>query len=208
MAMSNRFTRAIILAAGFATTAFGYAPRAQASVIVTMEEVGSDVVLMGSGSLNLAGLSFFATETIDSIVFPSVGVFGVGPNIALVDIYSGVTGPSNFGSGTYTVSDSGSGDTFSIDSAGQFLLDVPTGYTGGALSGSSTYANSTFASLGVTPGTYVWTWGNSDLHDSLTLEIETTPTGVPEPATTLLLGLPIAATMLARRRAKRLGTST
>jgi hypothetical protein len=203
MTMNNRFARAVILAAGFATTAFGYASRAQASVIVTMEEVGSDVVLMGSGSLNLAGLSFVGPETINSIVYASFGVFGVGPNGASVDLYSGVSGPSSFGSGTAIVSDSGSGDTFSIDFESGILLDVPTGYMGGALSGSSTYTNSTFASLGVTPGTYVWTWGSSDLHDSVTLQIESTPTGVPEPATTLLLGLPIAATVLARRRAKR-----
>ena len=39
-------------------------------------------------------------------------------------------------------------------------LWVPQGYvSGGALSDSMTYNNATFASLGLTLGTYVWSWG-------------------------------------------------
>jgi hypothetical protein len=37
---------------------------------------------------------------------------------------------------------------------------VPAGYTSGsALSETDTYAGKTFASMGLTPGTYVWKWG-------------------------------------------------
>jgi hypothetical protein len=42
--------------------------------------------------------------------------------------------------------------------------------SGGALSVTSTYANPTFSSLGVTPGTYEWTWGDGK-NQNFTLEI-------------------------------------
>ena len=47
---------------------------------------------------------------------------------------------------------------------------MPQGYvSGGALSDSMTFNNATFASLGVTPGTYVWTWGTGLPNQNFTL---------------------------------------
>jgi hypothetical protein len=46
-----------------------------------------------------------------------------------------------------------------VGSTSPGALFVPTGYSGTLLSDSATYSGQTFASLGVTPGTYVWTWG-------------------------------------------------
>jgi hypothetical protein len=63
---------------------------------------------------------------------------------------------------------------------------LPQGYVSGdPLSDSATYTGATFASLGVTPGTYVWTWGSGADADNFTLQIG--PTAAPEPSSLLLL---------------------
>ena len=49
---------------------------------------------------------------------------------------------------------------------------MPQGYvSGAALSDSMTFNNATFASLGVIPGTYVWTWGTGLPNQNFTLVI-------------------------------------
>jgi hypothetical protein len=56
---------------------------------------------------------------------------------------------------------------------GQLIL--PQGYVSGtALSGTATWANQTLASLGLTPGQYVYTWGANATADSLTINLLTT----------------------------------
>lgn len=90
---------------------------------------------------------------------------------------SGFTGPSSFGSGDFTVSTNGIGDFVGIYVAANQLY-VPPGYvSGAALSSSGTWNNTTFATLGVTPGTYVWTWGTG-ADQNFTLVIE--GPGVPD----------------------------
>jgi hypothetical protein len=64
---------------------------------------------------------------------------------------------------------------------------VPIGYVSGtALSDSATYSGTTLASLGVTPGTYVWTWGTG-ANQNFTLQIR--PAVPPPPP-----GPPVAIT--------------
>ena len=66
----------------------------------------------------------------------------------------------------------GSGDFVGIQVLwdGHGILIVPQGYvSGAALSDSMTFNNATFASLGVTPGTYVWTWGTGLANQNFTL---------------------------------------
>jgi hypothetical protein len=70
-------------------------------------------------------------------------------------------------------------------------LAVPFSYvSGSALLDTSTYDNATLASLGVTPGAYIWTWGAGASADSLPLQIGPAPTNTPEPAS---LALSLAA---------------
>src|SRR5205807_10308158 len=73
---------------------------------------------------------------------------------------------------------SGSGDTVGTEAdcskdgsnCDRFLI-VPRGYVSGtALSDSATYNGKTFATLGVTPGTYVWTWGTG-ANQNFTLDV-------------------------------------
>jgi hypothetical protein len=80
------------------------------------------------------------------------------------------------------------------------VLALPENYVSGSpLSDSSTYDNQNFASLDVTPGVYVWTWGSGATADSFTLDIGAAP-AVPEPASLTLLGVALAGLGVARRR--------
>ena len=163
---------------------------AQAGYTVTLQEVGPDVVATGSGRLDLTGLTFVVSAPTRSVIEPIIFFKIVpGPTGGRVDVYQPIlprfiSGPAFFGNlDVTTYANSGSGDLvgmFRFGSqagglAGPFVpsLAVPTGYVSGtALSDSATYNNATLASLGVTPGTYVWTWGTG-ANQNFTLKILT-----------------------------------
>jgi hypothetical protein len=52
------------------------------------------------------------------------------------------------------------------------------------LNATDTYAGQTISSLGLTPGTYTWTWGTGAHADSLTVQIG--PAAIPEPSTAII----------------------
>jgi hypothetical protein len=86
-----------------------------------------------------------------------------------------ISSPSTFGSGGTAFASSGSGDNVGITPPAADNFFVPHGYVSdSALSDTAIYDSATFASLGVTPGTYVWTWGTG-ADQSFTLEIGQTP---------------------------------
>jgi PEP-CTERM motif-containing protein len=173
---------------------------AEASVVIDVTEVGGNVVTTGSGTVDLAGLTLFSTGgTSGGVVEPVRGTILLGPG-ASVDFYAGVTGPTSFGAGDVTFASSLSGDAFGLDGIPEQTIVVPAGYMSGtALSGSATYTGQTFASLGLTPGTYVYTWGSGPTADSLTINIE----AIPEPGTWAMMTLGFAALGLAGFRATR-----
>ena len=140
---------------------------AQAGYIVTLRQVGSDVVATGSGSLDLTGLPDPLTAFSQSLINPFIGNIVTGSSNApsgACDAYeAAITGPSSFGRGSETFASSGTGDIAGMLFFGgrDSLLLVPEGYvSGAALSDSATYNKTTLVSLFVTPGTYVWAWGD------------------------------------------------
>ena len=168
---------------------------AQAGYIVTLQQVGPNVVATGSGAINLTGLTIFgpSTSLFNPEIFPGAGVQAggnivTGPTSSSADLYSEPRGPTSFGSGGVTLASSGSGDIVGIlpgrvypDLFLRFLI-VPRGYVSGTfLSNSATYSGKTIATLGVTPGTYVWTWGIAR-DQNFTLQIlAANPTPTPTP---------------------------
>lgn len=171
----------------FATLVFAaISPHAKAAYVLTLQQTAGNVVATGSGSFNLAAL------TVNSL-----GNVGFGADVHAVfaqlylgsssteDIYQGLSGPTNFGSGALFDANSNTGPFAGVQGTGG-LLFVPGGYTSGTiLSDSATWTGATLSSLGVTPGTYTYTWGSGATADSFTLN------AVPEPSTwaTLLAGV-------------------
>jgi hypothetical protein len=140
---------------------------AQAGYVVTLQEVGNDVVATGSGPIDLAGLHFDRIASSSALIGPAFGRIVTGPSGseagASVLLYSGPIGPTSFGAGGTTVPNSSSGNPAGI-LADPGEIVVPQGYVSNdPLSDTSTYTGKTFSTLGVTPGTYEWTWG-PELH--------------------------------------------
>ena len=161
----------------------GITQSARANFIATINQVGTDVVVTGSGTIDLTGLSFFANGSAPSaMIIPIQGLLAL--NHGPVQFYANISGPFSFGMGGTTLASSSSGDAVGLEGLGSNRLFVPSGYlSGNPLSDTSTYNNETFASLGITPGTYTWTWGTGIHADSFTLQI------VPEPSTLALLAV-------------------
>jgi PEP-CTERM motif len=173
---------------------------AEASVVIDIAQDGPNVVASGSGAIDLADLSYLGSGNLQmpSTVWGSKGaVIFVGSSRESHE-YGLSSGPTSFGTGSFPYyTTTHSGDSFGLSSAGQDLI-VTAGYVSGSpLSGSATFDSATIASLGLTPGRYVYTWGNGANADSLTVNIG----GVPEPATwgMMITGLGLLGAFYRRR---------
>ena len=153
---------------------------------VTLQQIGANVEAHGSGAFNLVGLTLSGPGAGGlPLVQANSGIIQIGAaNHPNSDAYIGFTGPTNFGVGTQFLASIGSGDFVAIfggiadGGVGHFLF-VPTGYVSGtALLNSMTFNNATFASLGVTTGTYTWTWGTGLPNQNFTLRIGAA--GIPD----------------------------
>jgi hypothetical protein len=170
---------------------------ARASIVITIEQVGNNVVASGSGTVNLTDLTFVSQAGAVEAIIPVPAFIGMGTTITTpttrLDAYQGLTGPATFGTAdtTGTPVTSGSGDLFAFNASwdappSRPTLFVPHGYTSGTeLSAADTYAGQTFASMGLTPGTYTWNWGTGANADSFKVQI-VPATAIPEPSTAIL----------------------
>jgi hypothetical protein len=187
--------------AGVACVATSAGP-AQAAYIVTFSQHGPDVVASGSGTIDVDGLTFITSGFTTPEIAPTFATEATGAAGA-VDEYSGASGPSppiGWGPGVFTSATMGTGDLVGIQKliGEPGFVFVPMGYASGApLSDMATYAGQSFATLGLTPGVYLYTFGSGATADTFTVNI-----AVPEPASLTLLGTVIGLGLVARRRRK------
>ena len=201
----SRLRLRVLVAVGSITTALAVGPlaeKAEASVVIDIYQKGGDVLAAGTGTIDLTDLVFEGTAASRATVTPANGIVLVGPGpsgpaLPDLDAYAGASGPASFGSGGAKGASVGSGSFFGVLGVLGFI-EVPLDYVSGTpLSGSSTWDGQTLASLGLTPGTYVYSWGTGADADSLTVNIE----GVPEPSTWAMMVLGFAGLSLAGYRA-------
>lgn len=183
---------ALFLSLGFASL--------NGAMTVTIQESGADVSMSFTGSIITTNLDAGSSDTSQGLVEPSAGILIIGPaSSTAVQEYDAnvsfpITGSTSLGSGVVGIADSGSGDIFGILSDGGFLL--PSSYgSGTSLTGSSTYSGTSLSGLGLTAGTYNWSWGSGGGADTVTLTI------VPEPGVyAALFGLAALGFVAFRRR--------
>jgi hypothetical protein len=190
---------------------FGYPQSAVASLIIDIQQVGSDVDLTMSGSINTAALTGPGGTSSQTApyIYPSYSTLGTGTAGAQVSLYTGsFSGPSSWGTGSWTYPTTTSGDAVfwgGVSAPGKMWL--PLGYaTGSSLSASMTWSGQTLATLGLTIGTYTETWGTGPTADSLTVNVSPAAS-VPEPSTAILAAIwavsGIGCGLVRRRRAQR-----
>ena len=176
----------LVAVAALASPAWG-------QVTITCLEVGPDVVCSSPGGpIATTGLTGLTTIGSPSAVVPSQPAVVIG-SASSIDRYSGLSSPGAFGAGGTTLPSTESGPLFGAAGSGGTVLAVPTGHTSGATVGASsmTFSTATFATLGMIPGTYPWTWASG----TLTLQIGPPP-AVPAASTAGLALLMLAALVL------------
>jgi hypothetical protein len=151
---------------------------AYGAVVINIVESGGNVVATSSGTINLGSMTRFLMNIAgsDAGVNPSGAAIVMATGI--IDAYFINPGPS-FGTGTESFG-TGVGNAFGVVGDQSFpLLFVPAGYvSGNQLSAVLTFPTATFASLGLTPGSYVYTTLSED---TVTISILVSGSGSGDP---------------------------
>src|SRR4029077_21233743 len=113
---------------------------AQAGYIVTLQQVGPNVVATGSGAIDLTGLHFGSSTSLNPEIVNFFSLprnrgcrISTGPTSSSVDSYfRGLSGPTSFGNRGGASASSGSGDMVGINAASSFefvgiAVNVPAG---------------------------------------------------------------------------------
>jgi hypothetical protein len=176
-------------------------PPLQADVILDIYQSGTSVVATYAGTIDTTDLTFDGIDEFggapEGNIYASLAQFTSIPT-ELNDLYSGLSGPTAWGAGSAVGASTVSGDDFGVVGSSGHLW-VPTGYvSGGSINGTATWDSNTLTSLGLTDGTYTYTWGTGAYADELVVNIGAP---VPEPASiTLLLTVLAAVALVAGRK--------
>jgi hypothetical protein len=201
--MSDCGIAVVFTAFAVIVSAVGFSAPARAEVIVTIGQVGSDVVATGSGTLDVAGLPTGTVSTFSQLVLPSRAFIGLGTEQA-IDQYVLASGPSDFGTGFVTAASGEAGDTFWVNGL-DTAFGVATNYVSGSeITDFAIFTSETIASLGLTPGTYTFIFDTAhSTTDDIKVDIlapTSGPTSVPEPLTLSLFAAGLAGAVAMRRR--------
>jgi hypothetical protein len=162
---------------------------ASSAIVMTAVESGDDVVISFSGTLDITGLTPFATDTFGSSRMRATdSLIHFRGTTGSLDSYSSVfsSSPFSIGAGALTSATSSAGDVaFGVSRSNLWLeRNTDSTFWQSTRSGSMTFANNTLAGLGITPGTYNWVLNNTAA-DTITL---TATQAVPEPSSLVLFG--------------------
>lgn len=161
---------------------------ATAAVTITIEQSGNDLVATASGSLDISGATscgaagpipaIFEFLAADNYAYIVGAVPSAGADVCL-GLTFGTAQPLHSAAFSFFPS-SGSGGMVGVENGGTGLnLFVPSGYVSGSpISATSTWAGQTLASMGLTPGTYVFDY-SADNVTYVVIDSNTAPAQVP-----------------------------